>query len=247
MTRPMPAQGETEADFFDRIGSYAWSRYLDKVERRAVSRAHRYADSPTRVLDVGAGNGRWSIMLHELGWQPVCADVDERSLAACRERLPEATFLHMRATDQRFPVPDESCGMMVCIEVLHVISSEWFVQESARLLVPGGVLVGVFGNRRSARGLYRHVRYVLSGSRGLDYYPSSYPRWKQVLRAEGFEILEEEGFGWFPFSRGSDSRLIRPLVAVEHALGLGRIPNLSPWVAFIARKAMSGLRSPMRA
>ena len=237
MVRPTRAQGETEADFFERIGSNAWSRYLDQAERRAVKRAHHYAQEPMRVLDIGAGNGRWSTMLHELGWQPVCADVDERSLAACRERLPQATCLLMRETDRQFALPDQSCGMLVCIEVLHVISTEWFIQEAARLLAPGGVLVGVFGNRRSARGAYRHLHYRISGSRGLDYYSCSYPRWKRALEVAGFELLEEEGLGWFPFSRGSDSRLIRPLVALERRLGLGRLPNLSPWVTFVARKS----------
>jgi hypothetical protein len=57
------------------------------------------------------------------------------------------------------------------------------------------------------------------------------------LRAAGFEVIREEGFGWIPFRKYSRSPLVEPAVRVERTLGLTRLARFSPMVVFIARKA----------
>jgi SAM-dependent methyltransferase len=213
-----------------------WGRYLAGVEQQAVLAAHRHAAAPSVLLDVGAGEGRWSQLLSGLGWRAICTDVNERSLAICQSRLADATFILVDGNAEALPVSDGSVDLILCIEVFSVMPTPWFRREIARALRPSGLLVGVFSNKYSLRGMFKRTVYKLTGSVGLDYYRFGYGTWKASLRRRGFEMLQERGICWMPFSRSSNSPLIGPLVALERWLGLGRFPDVSPWIVFVARK-----------
>ena len=109
--------------------------------------------------------------------------------------------------------------------------------EIDRVLAPGGLFVGVFGNLLSWRGLLAQLS--LKGPRHRTYYPKSYSVWRRGMQARGFEYLYEEGYGWAPFSRASDSPLIPLSAQLEQHLGLRRWTTLSPWVIFIAQKSQA--------
>ena len=70
----------------------------------------------------------------------------------------------------------------------------------------------------------------------FDYYQMSYIDWKRDFCKQGFKMLYEEGICWFPFSRSSNSLLVPMFTMIEQRLGLRRLPNLSPWVVFLAQK-----------
>jgi len=232
-------EGESEAEYFERIAPTRWDRYISGIEQRAIMAAHGYVPSPSVVLDIGAGIGRWSQVLSRLGWKLVCTDVDAKSLAICQRRTPGGTCLLVTPNAQTLPVANGSCGMIICMEVHHVVAATWFVDEVSRVLVPSGLLVGVCGNRRSLRGIFKHAFDRAHGPKKPDHYSTSYPLLKKKLIAKGFELLREEGLCWLPFSRSSNSRLIDPLATLERRLGLNRLPDLSPWVVFVARKLPS--------
>jgi len=78
-------------------------------------------------------------------------------------------------------------------------------------------------------------------SRGVSHmgnvdYSRSYPAWRRKLSGTGFRLLHQEGFCWAPFGRTSNSSLIPAFTGIEKLLHLNRIPTISPWIAFIARK-----------
>ena len=219
--RPERRQGESSAEFFERIAATRWQQYLATAERQALLAAHRHSDGPSTVLDVGAGVGRWSQVLQGLGWRSVSTEVDEDALAICQRRIPGATCVRVQENDTTLPGADASFGMIICMGVLHVVSTDWFINEASRLLVPGGVFVGVIGNRRSARGLFKRALRSFRGLRGLDHYSTSYPRWKEALRPRGFDLLREEGLCWMPFSQVSNS----PLIASDGRAGAPAWPR----------------------
>src|SRR5215510_5424876 len=109
-----------------------------------------------RILDYGCGEGRWSRLLHSLGWQPICADMDPIALEKCRRRNPSFDCRLMERSAKELPSEDRAVQMILCVEVRSVLESSWFLSEARRVLADDGLLVGVFYNRFSLRGIYRH-------------------------------------------------------------------------------------------
>lgn len=163
-----------------------------------------------------------------------CVDVNESSMDLCRKRIPAAKCILTTPDAKRIPCDSGSASLLLCIEVAPVIQSDWFIPESHRVLQHGGLLLGVIWNRLSFRGVFCHMKAALL--REDDYYGITYGSWKESLCQRGFRIVREEGLCWFPFSRTSNSRLVPYATRLESFLGLRKLPAVSPWVIFIARK-----------
>jgi len=104
-----------------------------------------------RILDLGCGTGRFSILFaerfdaHILGIEP-----SRRMLAAARSGAQAANLSYAVGAAERIPVMDESCDVAWLSHVWHhVRDREACVEELRRVLRHGGyVLVrGTFGDR----------------------------------------------------------------------------------------------------
>jgi SAM-dependent methyltransferase len=222
---------------WEKVARTTWGAYVSDVEKRAILEAHFLARHPADALEIGAEGGRWSRMLAGLGWTMTCTDVQADMLDLCQERLPAAKCILVEADDTRLPCESDSLHLLLCIEVPPVMNAEWFVSEASRVLRMDGLIVGVFWNLLSWRGLAVHTTDRVA-HRG-DYYKQSYPSWRRKLVRSGYNILYEEGYCWFPFRRASNSRLVRYCVCMEKWMGLRRLTALSPWVVFIAQRSLT--------
>jgi SAM-dependent methyltransferase len=164
-----------------------------------------------------------------------CIDVDEAALAVCQKKAPNARCILTKPTDRSLPLSDGEFSLLLCIEVAPVIHSAWFCAEAARVLKPGGIMVGVSWNSASFRGLASRCKNSLTGKKGGDFYVEPYSSVRSRLSAAGFAFRSELGFCWGPFSRASDSPLIPLFNSVEQVLKLSSFPQASPWVIFIAQ------------
>jgi SAM-dependent methyltransferase len=223
--------------FWEKAAATTWGRYITEVEKRAIMRGQSLAGKPTRALEIGCEGGRWSKLLSDLGWEMTCTDLNPDVLNECHRKVPNANCILANATDRTIPCDSGSLSLLLCIEVAPVIESEWFVSEAARVLRDDGVLVGVACNKMSGRGLFIRARYKALGSKSGEFYQSSYHTFKRKLRRAYFNIVYEEGFCWGPFGRTSNSPLIPFFTRLERLLRLNRLITVSPWIAFIARKA----------
>ena len=232
---------ENDETSWEAAARSAWGAYMTEIERRALLEASALAGSPGTALEVGCDGGRWSMVLHDLGWSNVCTDIVPESVERARRRLPAAKCILVRAADERLPVEDESIDLLLVCEVPPVTEAAWFPAEARRVLRRDGVLVFSHHNSQSYRGLaYRaaHKFQKLWRSTRLKsyyYHGPSYGSLRRSLVDLGFEIVREEGFCWFPFGRRSNSSLIAPAARMESLLGLRRMATLSPWVMSIAR------------
>lgn len=235
------ARAREELPYWERYyNEYPYGWHLSRVEERAVLAVRDLAgDAPAHALDVGCEGGRWSRLLADRDWRLTCTDVSAEVLAICQRRIPQARCLLVDEGDITLPAPDASQQALLCVEVPMVMQSEWFIAEAARVLAAGGYLVGVHYNRRSLRGfLYNYVPGFRSKNDiAYFYFPESYAAWRNRLRAAGFEVIREDGFGWIPFRKYSRSPLVAPAVRLERSLRLTRLARFSPMVVFIARKA----------
>jgi SAM-dependent methyltransferase len=232
---PIEVPGPTH---WDRVAeTTTWGRYLTEVERQVILRGEGWAGIPGKAVDLGCGSGRWSKLLAARGWDMTCLDVDGHALAVCQRNVPGATCVLNDADNNGIHLPSASAKLALCIEVIPLIEADWFVAEVHRILSRRGILVGVYINGRSLRGLaWRMKHRLLNHYNGVQFYRSCYSAWKSRLLATGFELLHEESCCWGPFRRDSNSPFVPACARMERALGLHRVVKWSPWVVFIARK-----------
>ena len=146
------------AAFFDESGEREWLRFQDgqtppQSEAVHLEYLRRFVRDGDRVLDVGAGPGRFTIELARLGADVVVADISAGQLELNREKVEEAgleehVLERVRAdvTDlSRFP--DAGFDAAVCYggPLSYVLDgAEQGVAELVRVTAPGGhVLVSV--------------------------------------------------------------------------------------------------------
>jgi SAM-dependent methyltransferase len=104
------------------------------------------AGSP--VLDLGAGTGKGTRTLVDLGLHATAVDPSEGMLARLRARVPRAVALAGEAT--AIPLPDDSVDAVVALQAWHWFDSLAAAAECARVLRPGGTL-GVAWHVRDER------------------------------------------------------------------------------------------------
>ena len=223
-----------EITYWEAVAQTRWGAYTSDIVRHMILLAHDLSPRTTSALDIGCEGGRWSRLLWELGWNVTCTDIWEVNLNPCKKRIPSAECILVKPEDDIIPCESKVFDLVLCIEVAPVIQSYWFMDEIFRVMRPNGLVVGVFLNLYSLRGIAACFKAVLVGK--SNYYKMDYPSWKKKLIAKGFRILDEVGYCWFPFSRASNSPLVAYFTRLEKALGLRRLINMSPWIAFIAQR-----------
>ncbi|GAA4864492.1 class I SAM-dependent methyltransferase [Actinomycetospora straminea] len=221
---------------WEQIAETRWGRYLSAREKDAIVTASRLAGPPGDALDIGAEGGRWARLLRDLGWSVTCTDVDEDAVALCAARLPDVRCLKVSPDREELPIGDRAVGLVICIEVIAVVSTAWFAPEVARVLAPGGSCVTVVWNCRSVRGWAANLLERYRHGRPHPYYTDDYASWRQRLVDHDFDIVSERGMAWFPFRRSSDSPAIPWATKLEDVLRLPRLVSWSPWVLVVARR-----------
>ena len=150
----MPVMSKMEATF---CCSRPWRSFTAKVVMPWVLRGE---DLVGDVLEIGAGAGANTAVLAATHPQAAitATDIDPAMVAAARARL--ARFGRRIAVQQadttQLPFDDDSFDVAVSLLMLHhVLDWEAAIQEVARMLRPGGRLVGYdLTATRSARALH---------------------------------------------------------------------------------------------
>ncbi len=223
-----------------------YGRYANQVESMMVEHVLTRYLTPGVLLDVGCEGGRWSKVFAERGWQVIATDLDERSLRICQSRIPNVRCVLVEPDCKQLPVENESIDLLLCVEVGPVIHTDWAVREFARVLKPGGKLVGVCWNRTSWRGfLYHRIAFVRSaGSHPMWGYPIRYEHFRRQMKVLGFRFEKELGYAWGPFRRTSNSPMVSIWSLFERLSGLQHFISWAPMVAFVAeREAPSSLHT----
>lgn len=220
--------------YWENIAKSKWGSYITEVEKRVILKANDLSAKPANALEVGCEGGRWSRLLTDLGWNMICTDINPNTLAICQKRIPKAKCVLVKKEDTTLPCESASVNLLLCVEVIVVLWNDWFITEAFRVLQDGGGIVGVFENKLSFRGYFRHLVSSVKGE--CDYYKVSYPNWRHKFCRQGFKMLYQEGICWFPFTRSSNSSLISICTQLEYYLGLRRLSSLSPWIVFLAQK-----------
>ena len=95
-----------------------------------------------RVLDLGAGTGKLTAALVDLGWDVVAVEPDPAMRAELRAAVPAARALLGSA--ESIPLPDASVDAVLAGNAMHWFDMNVAGPEIARVLAPGGVLAGLW-------------------------------------------------------------------------------------------------------
>ena len=118
-----------------------YAEHRPDYAQAAVRWALEPAPGP-RVLDLGAGTGKLTAALVALGADVIAVEPDPAMLAELRRALPAAGVLPGRA--EAVPLPDASVDAVLAGHALHWFDMDVAGPEIARVLVPGGVLAGLW-------------------------------------------------------------------------------------------------------
>lgn len=141
-----------------------------------------------KVLDVGAGTGKFIPVLRECGGDVVALEpIDEMRERLVRDYL-DVTAL--TGTADAIPLPDASVDAVVCAQAFHWFATPAALAEMRRVLKAGGVL-GLIWNGRD-----ENVPWVAELSAITNRYEGDTPRyrtgdWRRVFPAPGFDVVDE--------------------------------------------------------
>lgn len=119
----------------------AYAEHRPDYARAAARWALDSAPGP-RVLDLGAGTGKLTATLVTLGAQVVAVEPDPAMLRELRRSLP--TIRALGGSAEAVPLPDASVDAVVAGNAMHWFDMDVAGPEIARVLVPHGVLAGLW-------------------------------------------------------------------------------------------------------
>jgi len=91
---------------------------------------------PCTVLEVGAGTGKLTKVLVDLGHDVHATEPDPAMLAVLKRDLPDVPV--SEAPAEELPLPDGSVDAVVCAQAFHWFDHDRALPEIARVLRPGG-------------------------------------------------------------------------------------------------------------
>jgi SAM-dependent methyltransferase len=149
----------------------------------------RRAGHVLRVADVGAGTGKLTRALVELGAETVAVDPDAAMLENLRANVAGVpTFV---GTAEQLPLSDASVDAVVLGQAWHWVDPDVASREVARVLRPGGV-IGLVWNIRDERVEWvRRLTEVMRGSNAEELIAGGGPR-----VATPFGDLEQCTWDW---------------------------------------------------
>ena len=166
-----------------------WKSYHDDI-LFLQPLAHIRHSASGRVLDVGSGDGESLWLLNRFGAPGVGLDVK-----------PSGKF-SIKGTAVELPFKDGSFGVVTCMRTLqHIREDRLALREMRRVMRPGGYLIMVVANKRSFTMTSLKSKGEWRGRERIPYEwfkPYTEQEVEDLLRSEGFEIIESEVVGFAP-------------------------------------------------
>jgi SAM-dependent methyltransferase len=141
-----------------------------------------------RVVDLGAGTGKFSQLLLRTGADVIAVEPVDAMRAQLQQSLPGLSAL--AGTAQSMPLEDGSVDAVVCAQAFHWFANPEALQEIHRVLRPGGKLGLVWNVRDEA------VDWVAAITAIMAPYEGDAPRfhtgqWRRMFPNELFSDPEE--------------------------------------------------------
>ena len=214
-------------------------RYLLQREVGFIGHLLGGSDRRRKLIDVGCGSGCVTLPLHDMGFQVFGLDLNRLALTVFRQGATDVPLVQGDAL--RLPISSGSVGCVVAIHGFDHLDRAQFLRECHRVLCNDGLLIFDALNRHSYKLALKRLGRLLGplfpgrpSDKWIDVF--SCREVAQLIALSGFDLQAASGYGWIPFSVGSDSRLVDAIASVERILRLDRLPHVSPRVLMAVRK-----------
>ena len=149
-------------------------------QRRAVDTMFIESLKPGRLLEVGCGEGKFLLAMHQLGWEVEGQDVDPGAGAS----VPDTTRIHVHIGDLlALELPADHYDVIAMNHVIeHVYDPITLIRRCFRLLRPGGTLVITTPNPES----YGHTLF------GSAWIGLEVPRHLRLFPPQALRLIAEE-------------------------------------------------------
>lgn len=153
------------------------------------------------VLELGAGTGKLTEVLHAEGHQVLATEPLPQMLAQLAERTP---VHHVVAGAEHIPMRSRSADVVVCGQSFHWFDHDLALPEIARVLRPGGVLALAWNTYDEGIPWVRRLRRLIAPH--LDVERRSMP----LMESRYFGFVEEKSFRfWQPHTAATLRDLAR--------------------------------------
>jgi ubiquinone/menaquinone biosynthesis C-methylase UbiE len=123
-------------------------------------------ENPCDVVDLGAGTGKLTRTLVDLGHRVTAVEPLPEMLDQLRAAVPEATALQGGA--EAIPLPAESADVVTVAQAFHWFDQVPALLEIARVLRPGGHIALVWNVRDESDPLVTELSDAMVGRTGVD-------------------------------------------------------------------------------
>jgi len=206
----------------------------------------KYLPRTGKILEAGAGRGRWVFYLRRKGYDVVGLELAQSDVDAAKAFDPTVPMEHGDVL--KCPYADRSIAAVISLGVMEHFEEgpQAALAEVRRILRPGGLLlvtvptrdfmrVILFNRMKTAENFYRRIRNV---PLEFEEYRYSRRQFALLLRAAGFKILEMAPDDFHPpLNMGlyTDSRFLRKPGSKWELNAAGNLINdtlgtVSPWL-----------------
>lgn len=140
------------------------------------------------VLELGAGSGRLTEVLHHQGHRVLALDALPDQLAVLRDRVPVAGIA---GAAEQLPLPSRSVDLVVCGQAFQWFDAAAALQEAARVLRPGGVIALVWNTYDTTVPWVRRLKGLISPEGTVDSLDT---RTMPLLSTPYFGFVEQRRF-----------------------------------------------------
>jgi ubiquinone/menaquinone biosynthesis C-methylase UbiE len=199
-------------------------------------------DQPVTVLELGAGTGKLTETLVELGHDVHATEPDEQMLAILEQRLPDVRT--SQASAEEIPAPDGSYDVVVSAQAFHWFDLDRALPEIARVLKPGGRLALVWNQRDERIPWVRKLGAVIGSQEQLREPAAA------LVASNRFGFVEDSVFRhWQVVDRESIQDLVLSRSNVAVLDEDGRAAKLAEVLAFYDDygRGMDGMQLPYEA
>ena len=144
--------------------------------------------NPATVLELGAGTGKLTGVLAELGHDVHATEPDPEMLKVLRRHLPDVPTSESGA--EEIPLPDRSVDVVVAGQSFHWFDHDRALPEIARVLRPGGFLAVSWNNRDTRIPWVRKLGQVLGDHPRLE--KSTEGAVEAIVYSEVFGFVDEK-------------------------------------------------------
>ena len=146
--------------------------YEERREHWLAWARRHYVDAfdlpPGRLLDVGCGDGFWTSIFSELGFEATGVDLSAGGIEAARSRYPGIPFLVADA-DEALPFEPGSFDVVFCRAISHFGEPDLeaprvtaLIPRLMALLTPGGVLLASYHTTRDGGVVHGRTYHPIS-------------------------------------------------------------------------------------